>query len=314
MADAAADRLMTVWRLARTKRRAIGRVVLVGTLVSAVVAVILPARWTAAASFFPESRGMSGGTSDLTSGLGSVAGLLGMMGGNLALGQTSSQFFADLVKSHSFLDSLAQSSVRVDTFGTTATVEDYLIRHARSAKLRRWKARKALQRAIRVSTLQSGVVVIAVTTKSPYASAAMANRAIEIIDELNIAFRHREATARRRFTQQFLEDVQGRLTGAEDRLENFLSTNRTFVTPALVRKQQSLQVEVDRLRLLKQQLETTIENARLNEYNDAPVVATVDEASVPERPSSPLRLVIFAGGFLATLVGIFWALYLRWWV
>jgi len=70
---------------------------------------------------------------------------------------------------------------------------------------------------------------------------------------------------------------------------------------------------VNRLRLLKQQLETSIENARLSEYNEAPVVATVDVASVPERESGPLRFVIAAGGVLAMIVAIFWALYLRLW-
>ena len=309
MADDPAARLIEVWHVAKTKRRAIAGLVLLSAVVSVLVALMVPKRWTAKASFFPESRGAS----DLTSGLGGLAGLLGMAGGSITMGRPSSQFFADLVKSRTFLDSVAMSSVTVDSLGTIAKVEDYLVKKARNAKMRRYKARNAIRKAIRVTTMQSGVVVIGVTSKSPYAAAAIANRAIEIIDALNIAFRHREATGRRRFTEQFLADVQGRLTTAEDRLETFLATNRTFVTPTLMRRREALQVEVDRLRLLKQQLETTIENARLSQFNDAPVVATVDEASVPEMPGGPRRRMIAAGGVLLMLMGIFWALYLRVW-
>jgi uncharacterized protein involved in exopolysaccharide biosynthesis len=304
MAGDTTERLIAVWQVAQTKRRAIARIVLVAGLVSTVIALLTPKNWKAQASFFPESRSSS---TDLTAGLGGLAGLLGMAGNSLSMGRPS-QFFADLIKSRTFQDSLAMSVVPVDSLGTMVKVEDYLVKRAKNAKLRRWKARNMVKRAIRVTTLQSGVVVLAVTTKSPYASAAIANRAIEVIDELNIAFRHREATARRRFTETFLEDVEARLATAEDGLERFLEANRTFVTPALMRKRDALQVDVDRLRTLKQQLETTIENARLSEFNDAAVVATVDVATV-----GPRRMVIVAGGVLLALMGVFWALYLRIW-
>jgi uncharacterized protein involved in exopolysaccharide biosynthesis len=133
------------------------------------------------------------------------------------------------------------------------------------------------------------------------------------MDESNIDFRRRGAAARRRFTQQFLEVVQQRLTDAEERLVQFLTANRTFVTPALQSKQQSLQLEVGRLTALEQQLETNIENARLTEYNTAPVVASIDVATVPERRSGPHRALMVAGAILAALLGGFWGLYLRLW-
>ena len=312
MATDPADRLSEVWRVARTKRRPIIDVVLFVTLLSALYSLILPLKWTATASFFPERRA----STDLTSGLGSLSGLgglVGAVGGSINLGQTSAQFFAEMAKSRSFLDSLAQSSVVTDSFGTIEKVANYLVPRARDAATRRWKARTAVKRALRVTTTQVGVVVIAATCKSPYAAAALANRALEVLDALNIAFRRREAAARRRFNQVYLDDVQTRLSEAEDRLVQFLTTNRVIATPAMQRTQEALQVEVERLRALKQQLETSVENARLAEYNDAPVVATVDAASVPERKSGPPRRLIVVGAFLMSLLGVFWALYLRLW-
>ena len=297
--------------MARAKRRKVIEVVLLGTLLSALLSLIAPKRWTAASSFYPERRG----SSDLTAGLGSLAGLLGAAsGGSISLGQSSSQFFADLIKSRTFLDSIARAIVPVDSLGTVERVEDYLVPRARTPQLRHWKARKMVTSAIKVRTMQSGVIVISVTMRSPYAAAAVANRAIEVLDKLNVAYRHREAAARRRFTETFLDDVQSRLADAEAQLVAFQSANRTFETPALMRKQEALQVELNRLRMLKDQLETSIENARLSEYNNAPVVATVDQASVPEQKTSPRRRQMVMGGFLLTLLGVFWALYLRLWI
>ncbi|HUL50562.1 MAG TPA: hypothetical protein VLT79_11155 [Gemmatimonadales bacterium] len=295
--------------VAYRKRRPLAGLAVIAGLLGGILAAVLPSKYTAQSSFFPEARS----TSDLGGGFASLATLAGIMGGPAGFGQRPAQFFTDLVKSQAFQDSLAASTITIDSVGGTETVEQYLIKRAKTPALRRWRARKAVQKAIVTAILPSGVVVLKVTAKSPYAAAAMANRALEILDQLNIEFRRREATARRRFTEQFLESVQQRLTDAQNRLVAFQSANRTFMAPELQQKQRSLQTEVERLTMLQQQLETSIENARLTEYNDAPVVATVDIAKVPERPSGPLRGLIFVGMVVAVLLGAFWVIYLGWW-
>ncbi|HUK22890.1 MAG TPA: hypothetical protein VLV45_15225 [Gemmatimonadales bacterium] len=302
-------RLGETLRRARHKRRALGALAIAGAVVGIAVALLLPRRWTASASFFPESRG----SPDLTSNLGGLAGLAGLMGGSLSIGTRPAVFFTDLAKSRSFFDSIAVSTVRVDTPDVTMRVEDYLIKKAKTPALRRWRARAALKSAVKATMLPSGVVVITVKAKSPYAAAAIANRAIEVIDELNIDFRRREAAARRKFTEGFLDIVQQHLTDAQNRLVQFLNTNRTFVAPALQQQQRSLENEVERLTLLQQQLETSIENARLTEYNDAPMVTTVDVAAVPARPSGVPRILFVIGMMFLTLIGGLWAIHLRLW-
>lgn len=308
MSDDPIERLLEIRQTARIKAKRIRAILLVSAVIGVAIGVLLPSRYTAQASFFPESR-----NTDLLAGFSSLAGLAGAVSGPLGLGPSGSQLFVDLFKSRSFLDSLANSSLDLGPEIGRTTVGKYLVPRSRTEAYRLWKARRVLSRVIRLSTQRSGVVVISVTNRSPYAAAAIANRSLEIIDELNIEFRRRQASARRQFTQQFLQDVEHRLGEAQDQLERFLTSNRSFVTPALERRRQVLQEEVDRLRLLRQQVESNVENARLTEYNDAPVVATVDVASVPERPSGPLRWVIAAGFPLLALVAMFWALYLRLW-
>src|SRR3989442_15782830 len=139
----AAGRLLEVWRSAHQKRKLIGTLILVAGLAGTVVALALPARYTAEASFFPEARTGS----ELTTGLGTLAGLVGAVGGPLGLGPSSSQFFTDLFKSRSFLDSLAASSIEIDTSARVVKVAEYLVPGAPSAAYRRWKARRVLRKA-----------------------------------------------------------------------------------------------------------------------------------------------------------------------
>ena len=290
---------------------AVSRALVIGAaLVGTATAILLPSTYTARASFFPDSRSSPDLSSALGGGLSSIIGVLGISA--LGGGSQSPGLFVDLFKSQSFLDSLASSRIEIDSIGTMRTVAEYLVPTARNEKDRRWKARKSVTRHLSVQTQISNVVLVSVYARSPYAAASMANRAVDIIDQLNIEFRHRQAAARRLFTEQFLTDVQRRSDEAERRLEEFMLANRTFESsPVLRNRYTRLTAEVERLRTLMQQLESNVENSRLTEYNNAPVVARVDHAIPPERPSGPLRILIGVGSVVLTLLLIFWVAYLK---
>ena len=59
-----------------------------------------------------------------------------------------------------------------------------VIKSAKNDSIRMWKARIKLKKMIEVSTQPSGVVVVRVDAKSPVAAAAMANRSVDLIDNL----------------------------------------------------------------------------------------------------------------------------------
>ena len=150
------------------------------------------------------------------------------------------------------------------------------------------------------------------------AAAAMANRSVDLIDNLNVRFRRDQAAARRKFTEGFLADVEARLDASEDRLQTFLMNNRSLLSmrsadqsPVLKRQEERLRAETLRLTALKEQLESSIENARLTEYNDAPMVGRVDRASVPEKRSGPPRTLIALGSILLAATLIFWFAFMR---
>jgi uncharacterized protein involved in exopolysaccharide biosynthesis len=299
----------------KTHRRPASAVLLAAAVVGTSVALLLPSIYTARASFYSEGK-QSGDMSSLSSSLGGLGALLTAAGGTI--GGNQSTFFVDLLKSQAFFDSVAASPIQVTPNGPQVLVRDYVAKRAKTEADRRWKARIALRKMIDVSSQPSGVVVVRVDAKSPVAAAAIANRSVDVIDNLNVRFRRDQAASRRKFTEGFLAGVEARLNASEARLEDFLMSNRSLLSmrssvqsPVLQRQQEQLRGETMRLTALKEQLESTIENARLTEFNDAPVVARVDRAPAPERRSGPPRTLIALGSILLAATLIFWVAYIR---
>jgi hypothetical protein len=187
------------------------------------------------------------------------------------------------------------------------TVENFLVKKAKNARVRRESARSEIKGAIRVTQTLAGIVQIKVEAPTAQGAAGIANRAIEIIDQLNIDFRRREAGKRRAFNEEFLDDVAARLDSAEHRLEGFMLANHSFESsPVLKERYTSLYTEVTRLRMLQESVEGQVENERLTEYNNAAVVTNVDRAAVPVYKSAPRKKLITAGAMLVAMFGVFW--------
>jgi uncharacterized protein involved in exopolysaccharide biosynthesis len=298
----------------RERRKLATIALLAAATLGTAVALLLPSKYTARASFYSEGK-QGGDLGSLSSSLGPLSALLSVAGG---AGASSPTFFVDLLKSQSFFDSLGVSPIPIVANGPQILVKNYIIPKAKNDSIRNWKARIKLKKMIEVSTQPSGVVVVRVDAKSPVAAAAIANRSVDLVDNLNVRFRRDQAAARRKFTEGFLADVEGRLDASEDRLQTFLMNNRSLLSmrstdqsPVLKRQEERLRAETLRLTSLKEQLESTIENARLTEYNDAPMVARVDRASVPEKRSGPPRTLIALGSILLAATLIFFFAFLR---
>ena len=297
----------------KVKRRLAIIALLTAAIVGTAIALLLPSKYTARASFYSEGK-QTGDLSSMSS-LGPLSALLSMAGGSLG---SQAGFFMDLLKSQAFFDSLAVSPIQTEPNGRPVLVRNYVIPKASSESTRSWNARKKLKKMIDVSRQPSGVVVVKVVAKSPLAAAAIANRAVDVIDNLNVRFRREQAASRRKFTEGFLADVEGRLDVSEDRLQSFLLSNRSLLSgrsasqsPVLQRQEERLRGETRRLTALKEQLESSIENARLTEFNDAPIVARVDRAPVPEKRSGPPRTLIALGSILLAATLIFWVAFIK---
>jgi tyrosine-protein kinase Etk/Wzc len=137
--------------------------------------------------------------------------------------------------------------------------------------------------------------------RNPSLAAQATSRILEELNRFNLSTRQTRAAAERRFTEQRLRDVQAELRAAEDELQRFLQRNRDFRnSPVLVFEQDRLAREV----AMKQQLYTTlaqaVEQAKIDEVRDTPVITIIERPEVPVRPDSR---GLIKKGVVAILVG-----------
>ena len=155
------------------------------------------------------------------------------------------------------------------------------------------------------------MVEFSVATKWPSVSVAIANAVVVGINDFNQRLRQEQAGAERKFVEARLGVAGSDLRASEDRLEDFLRTNRQFAnSPDLTFQRDRLQREVG----LKQQVFTTLtqsyEEVRIREVRDTPVITLVEEPSVPTVPEPAGRLLsillgMLLGGFLGVASATF---------
>jgi len=148
------------------------------------------------------------------------------------------------------------------------------------------------------------------TISVPLSSRSMALAAIEksvaLITNFDTHVLRLQASESRRFVEERTDSARADLLQAEDSLTRFLAHNRTYdQSPALTIQYQRLQ----RLVALKQDVYLTLsrnlEEARIQEVKEAPLLTVVDPPRVRWRRSEPNRrnvvALFLAGGIILIL-------------
>ncbi len=282
-------------------------------ITTAVVSLVIPSAYTAEATFTPIATSASG--------LGNIGGLAGLAGlaGQLGLGTTpganvSPEYFGDLLHSREILTSTLLSSFP-DPDAHAATPERALIdilavKGATEAE-RIGKGVRKLDRQVRTSVdKQTGVVTLQVRQRTPGLAAAVANRMIGLLNEFNLQRRQSQSRAQRQFTEQRLEQAERELRDAEGAQLHFLEANRRYSESPLLAFQEA---RLERAVQLKQEvfltLRKALEEARIAEVRDTPVLTIIDAAVPPDRRSSPRRVLdVLVALVLGCFVGVVAAL------
>jgi uncharacterized protein involved in exopolysaccharide biosynthesis len=276
--------------------------------ITVIVALILPVRYTASASFVPEvpNQGLQ-----LPRAFASFAGLASQFGVNLPGGSTSPQFYADVVNSRSIKDEVLQTTLldprTADPADSTRLLEILDVGEETSAEALE-AGRRVLEEMVTAEVNpETDVIQIAAETPYPQLSADLVNAYLATLNRFDLETRRSSAQEQRLFIENRLVDVQQELRNAENNLQIFLETNRRFETSP------NLQFQYERLQrrvALKQEVYTTLlrehEQARIQEVNDTPVLTIIDPAIVPTRKSRPQRRLLvltafFLGGLVATI-------------
>lgn len=287
--------LLRVATLVLKSRRRIGVCVIIGGALASVLTLRQPRVFTALASFLPQ------GSADANAGLRSLAGQFGIPVGTASAAQ-SPDFYAWLVTSPLVLAPIAADSFSVsEDNGPKTAFEDLMEVRATLPAQRLESATTQLRDAASAAVdKKTGVITVRITTRWRSVSLAIAARLLQGANDFNLKTRQSQASEERRFTEHRTALALDSLRTKEDELQRFLEGNRQLQAPRLKFEQDRLEREV----ALRQQVVVTLaqalEDARLREVRDTPVITVIQGATAKTKPDS--RGVVMLG-FLGMIAG-----------
>jgi uncharacterized protein involved in exopolysaccharide biosynthesis len=214
-ADGRAAREKTVARLRLLwdQRHFLLRVTAAGLVTAALVAFLIPKRYTATTRLMPPDNQSGSGLAMLAALSGKVGSSVGSLAGNFLGMKTSGALFIGVLQSR--------------------TVQDDLINKFTLRKVywdREWEdARKDLTNNTDIGEdRKSGIITVNVTDRSPERAAAMAQEYVAqlnlVVSQLNTSSAHRE----RAFLEERLREVKQNLEQSEREFSQFASKNTTI--------------------------------------------------------------------------------------
>lgn len=266
--------------------------------------------YTAEGSFIPETRR----NQSPVSGLAAQFGLAGLA----SEGSQSPQFFADLATGPTVSRHLLQQPYVDTANGQPHSTSLLEVLHARGRTAGERVADGMERLRGHITTIVSpktGLVVIRVTMPSAALSAAVADRVVQLVNDINLRLRQSQAEADRQFAEARVAELGAELRAAENRLQDFLQANRDYRTsPRLTLEEDRLARQVSMRQDVYNTMARSYEQDRIESARDIPVIAVVDSVVTPAKPDSRgvtkaavggLLLGLFVGVVLAALAD-FW--------
>ena len=266
---------------------------------------LLPRRvYVSSATFIPQPAEGS-----LNSGLLAAASQLGVSLPGATGNAWGPPIYVDLLQSDALLKPIALDTLLVpEVAGRRVPLSDLLQVRAPTLALQTERTVRALRNLIAVTDdARLGAVNISVTTAWPTVSLALAQQLVTSVNQFNVRTRQSQAAAERKFVEQRVQDAEDSLRAAEDSLQAFLERNRAVSgSPQLEFTRDRLQRAITMRQALYSTLMQSLEQAKIREVRDTPVITVLQPPQLPLVPASR-RLAIkavlgaFAGGVMALL-------------
>lgn len=294
----------TLLRIASTVLRHrihILRFIAVGALLGGLSALVAPRTYTSDFSFTPQEATAKEGLSALASDLGVNVG---------GVASQSPAFYVDLLRTRKVLASLAEQHFSYSSSAqrTSVSLAEILLGPSSEPRVRRLEAVEKLRKMISARVnLKTNVVDVAVKTRSPSLSAALASAIIGEINRFNSETRQSQAAAERAFAEQRATEARVALRDAEDRDQSFLLRNMVYTSsPELLFQKARLEREIALRASEYQALIAAFNRARLDEVRNIPVITLIEQPEISGRPDPRgfLTKAVLAG-VLGALVGFF---------
>jgi uncharacterized protein involved in exopolysaccharide biosynthesis len=289
--------------------RVLVMVPLVFGLVAVLITLALGRDYVAESRFAPQSSASLARVSG-------IAAQFGLTVGGVGPSSESLEFYTELLQSRELLAAAALSSYRFSTRPggsdslAGSLVELYRIRNkTREATL--LAAVERLRNDVTTSTGLRRAGIVTLTTRTPWRdlSVQINRRLLHLVNEFNLRQRQSQASAERRFVEGRLTEARESLVVAENSLARFLEQNRQYqASPRLLFESQRLQRRVDLAQEVHLTLARAVEEARIEEVRNTPVITVLDGPEGSARRAQSLRLIAMLGvtiGFVAGMVMVF---------
>lgn len=297
--------LREVVRVLRANVRMIAILAIGAPMLAAIIVLLTPRTWTSTASFYPENRRSAGGLNSLAQQYGiSLPGMGNDPGQSL-------QFYIELLRSREILSRVLTDTLAYASTGTSRRpLLDLLDLPDGTPAERLDEGVIKLRGMIRTApNLTTGIVKVAVTTKSPTLSQAVSQRLLDLVNDFNLQKRQSQGASERRFAERRLAEMADSLRAAELRVQEFEQRNVQYQTsPTLRMQHQRLMNNLAAKQTLHTALAQSYEQARIEEVRDTPVITLLEQPVVPVRPDSRRGLQKMTFAFvIAVMLGIVYA-------
>jgi len=287
-------------------RKLIGKFVAAGAIIALISTIWLTPRYKASTTF------VSSGSQTGNTGFAQASGLAAQLGVTLPTANSQSEspdFYVSLIASRALLEKITRDTIVVRELGGARTTLLKLLEINGTVDSRRTELGVEAIRKMTTSSIDRKTSIVLVEVKSPWPSVSLQllQHLITGVVEYNQQTRKSQARAEREFLDKRRTIAQDDLRVAENKLEDFLNTNRQFSTSSqLVFENERLKREI----LLRQQvfvsLSVALEDARLREVRDSPVLTVVEPPQVKAEPEPRGRVVrVLLGILVGGLLGVF---------
>lgn len=286
-----------------------------GAVVFAVISLIIPPTYVAHTAFIQAepARGLLSGS------LGALASRFGVGAGAAGEAALSLDYLQQTLLSQDVLDSVllhplyVARPAKVASGGVprlqrdTVEIGAFLGIDDRNPAKRLDKVRRKALKKLSVGTDQkSGIVRVSAGLRDPYVAAAFVRALEEALNQFNLHTRQTVSRANRGFLEVRTQEAKDQLGDAEGHLRQFYETNRRIAdAPGLQFEEGRLKRQVDLAQQIYLTLAQQLEQARIDEVKDTPVLTVIETATPPVRKTSPKRTILtLMGGFVGAVLAL----------
>lgn len=275
---------------------------LLAGMATAALVIVVPNAFVARASLIIDTPGKTA----LPSGIAQFAGQLGLLG--LEDENRSPMFYRDLMSSRRVLTTLITTSIRDPRTGGREPVYQVYDRNADSLTPRKTEdvLRRLTKRLQTTVDARSGAIRVALEGPTADEAAETLDSLLSLTNAFAVTNLRSRARARRQFAEAQVTQAKADLEQAEDSLRLFYERNRRITdSPTLQFEEARLRRRIDLRQEIYLTLNRELEQARLDEVRDTPILNVIDPPVPPARHEKPQRRVlVIIGAFLGALAAI----------